>query len=217
VRQRTVTAVTHYDAANRKADTWDMSYNPNDREQKRYVDSPVVADIFMSLMGVALGFATWASLTQASPQYLAAGIMGFFALLCVFGVLSQKRRTFTFDQTTQTMSWTSRGLRENTSGTVAFKDISTFLDSMQDKQTVLYRIMIQMPQQTLPLSNAYNWPLKQAEAKMLEIRTLLGQPTDTPIDDSAAQQQRNLISIATTAGQQTDDGKPHVFVKIFRQ
>lgn len=194
-----------------------MDYNPNDKAQQRYVDSPVVADVFMSLMGVALSIATWSAITQATPQYLAAGIMGFFALLCFFGVLTQKRRTFTFDKTTQTMTWTSRGLRENQSGTVPFKDISTFLDSMQDKQTVLYRIMIQMPQQTLPLSNAYNWPLKQAEARLLEIRTLLGQPTDTHVDDSAAQQQRNLISTTTTAAQQTDDGKPHVFVKIFRQ
>jgi hypothetical protein len=156
-----------------EADTCDMSYNPNDMEQRRFVDSPVVADFFMILMGVALGFATWRSITLASPQYIAAALLGFFSLLCFIGVLMQKRRTFTFDATSQTMSWTSRGLRENRSGTVAFKDISIWLDSMQDKQTVLYRVMIQTPDDTWPLTNAYNYPHKQAEAKLSEMRALL--------------------------------------------
>jgi hypothetical protein len=156
-----------------EADTCDMSYNPNDRAQRRYVDSPVVADFFMTLMGVALGIATWRSFTLASPQYIAAAVLGVFSLLCFFGVLMQKRRTFTFDTTSQTMSWTSRGLRENRSGTVAFKDISIWLDSMQDKQTVLYRVMIQTPDDTWPLTNAYNYPHTQAEAKLSEMRALL--------------------------------------------
>ena len=194
-----------------------MDYNPNDKAQQQYVDSPVFADILMSLMGVGLALATWSCFTQASPQYAAGAICGFFAVLCFVGVLTQKRRTFTFDKTTQTLSWTSRGLRENQSSSAAFNDISIFLDSMQDKQTVLYRVMIQTPQQTLPLTNAYDLPLKQAEAKLSEIRTLLGRSTETPTDDSAAQQQRNLIATATDAAQQTGDGKPHVFVKIFRQ
>ena len=150
-----------------------MSYNPNDRAQRRYVDSPILADICMTLMGVALGIATWRSVSLASPQYLAAALLGFFSLLCFFGVLIQKRRTFTFDTTSQTLSWTTRGLRENRSGNVAFKDISIWLDSMRDDQTVLYRIMIQTPEDTLPLTNAYNWPLKQAEEKLSELRALL--------------------------------------------
>ncbi len=161
-----------------------MGYNPNDNAQRRFVDSPVLADIFMSLMGIALGIATWRSVVQPTPQYIAAALLGFFSLLCFFGVSSQRRRTFTFDTTAQTMSWTSRGLGENRSGTVPFKDISTWLDSMSNDKAVMYRVMIETPQDTWPLTNAYSAGLKQAEAVLSEIRALLGKPSDTLADVS---------------------------------
>lgn len=196
-----------------------MDYNPNDKAQRRYVDSPVFADIAMSLFAVVLAIATWSSFQQASPQYVAGGIMGFFTVVLVFGVLTQKRRAFTFDKTTQTMSWTSRGLRENASGSVAFKDISITLDSMQDERATLYRVMIETPEGTWPLTNAYTSGLKRIEATANEIRTLLGQSSDSLIDDSVAQleQQKNMISAATLAGQQTGAPAPEAFIKITRE
>ena len=196
-----------------------MDYNPNDKAQRRYVDSPVIADIAMSLFAVVLAIATWSCFTQASPQYVAGGIMAFFTVVLVFGVFTQKRRTFTFDKTTQTMSWTSRGLRENASGSVAFKDISITLDSMQDERATLYRVMIETPEGTWPLTNAYTSGLKRIEATANDIRTLLGQPTEPLIDDSVAQlkQQKNMISAATLAGQQTGESAPEAFIKITRE
>ena len=151
-----------------------MDFNPRDKNQERYVDSPVFAEILMSLMMVVLGISTWASFRQASPSYIAGAILGFFTLLCAFGVLTQKRRTFTFDKPSKTMSWTSRGLRENASGSVGFGDISITLDSMMDKNMTLYRLMIDTPKGTWPLTNSYNLPLKQAEAQAAHFRELLG-------------------------------------------
>jgi hypothetical protein len=151
-----------------------MDFNPNDKNQERYVDSPVFADILMGLMTVALGIATWASIHQTSPSYIAAAILGFFTILCALGLLTQKRRTFTFDKSSRTVTWTSRGLRENASGSVGFSDISISLDSMMDKNMRLYRLMIETPKVTLPLTNSYNLSLKQAEAQAAHFRELLG-------------------------------------------
>jgi hypothetical protein len=165
-----------------EADTPNMSYNSNDKAQRRYVDSPVFADICMSLFAAALGIATWSSFHQASPQYVAGGIFGFFTLLLIFGVFSQKRRTFTFDKTSGLMTWSSKGLGENKSGSVAFKDISIYLDSMRNNQVTMYRVMIATPQGTWPLTNAYRSGLQFAQSRMIEIRTLLGQPLDSPTE-----------------------------------
>ncbi|HEY7994149.1 MAG: hypothetical protein ACHQY2_00940 [Candidatus Eremiobacterales bacterium] len=151
-----------------------MDFNPNDKNQERYVDSPVFADIMLSVMSVALGIATWASIHQASPSYIAAVILGFFTIACVLGLLTQKRRTFTFDKSSKTMSWTSRGLRENASGSVGFRDISISLDSMMDKNARLYRLMIETSKRTWPFTNSYSLPLKQAEAQAAHLRELLG-------------------------------------------
>ncbi|HET9343307.1 MAG TPA: hypothetical protein VFO25_10380 [Candidatus Eremiobacteraceae bacterium] len=151
-----------------------MDFNPNDKNQERYVDSPVFAEILMILMTVVLGIATWGSIHQTSPSYLAAGIFGFFTILCAIGVLTQKRRTFTFDKASQTMSWTSRGLRENASGSVGFSDVSIGLDSMMDKNMTFYRLMIATPKGTWPLTNSYDLPLKQAEAQAAHLRELVG-------------------------------------------
>jgi len=151
-----------------------MDFNPRDKNQERYIDSPVFADIFMSLMTVLLGIATWGSIHQASPSYVAAAIFGFFTILCAFGVLTQKRRTFTFDKASKTMSWTSRGLRENTSGSVGFGDVNISLDLLMDKNMTFYRLMINTPKGTWPLTNSYNLPLKQAEAQAAHFRDLLG-------------------------------------------
>ena len=196
-----------------------MDYNPNDKAQRRYVDSPVLADIFMTLFAAALGIATWGSITQASPQYVAAAVFGFFTLLLVFGVLSQRRRTFTFDKTSQMLSWTSKGLGENRSGTVAFKDISISLDSMRNNQAVMYRVMIETPQGTWPLTNAYSSGLQRAQARATEIRAILGQPTDTPADDRVAKldQRGNPIAAATIFGQQTSESAPEASIKIIRE
>ena len=151
-----------------------MDFNPRDKNQERYVDSPLFADILMSLMTIALGIATWRSLYEAPPSYLVTAILGFFTLLCAFGVLTQKRRTFTFDASSKTMSWTSRGLRENASGSVGFSDISVTLDSMRDKNMTIYRLMIDTPQGTWPLTNSYDLPLERAEAQAAHFRELLG-------------------------------------------
>jgi hypothetical protein len=196
-----------------------MDYNPNDKAQQRYVDSPVFADVFMILFAAALGIATWSCFTQASPQYVAGGIFGFFTLLLVYGLVSQKRRTFTFDKASQMMSWTSRGLRENKSGAVAFKDISTYLDSMTNNRAVMYRVMIETPEGTWPLTNAYSSGIQFAEKRMSEIRAIIGQPLTSPTDDSVPQikQGKNVISAATIAGQETGESAPEVFMRITRE
>jgi hypothetical protein len=72
------------------------------------------------------------------------------------------------------MSWTSRGLRENASGSVGFRDISISLDSMMDKNARLYRLMIETSKRTWPFTNSYSLPLKQAEAQAAHLRELLG-------------------------------------------
>lgn len=185
-----------------------MEFNPNDKAQRRYVDSPVLADILMSVMAVVLGIATWSCFTQASPQYVAGAVMGLFCLLCAFGVVSQKRRTFTFDKASQTMSWSSKALGENTSGAVAFKDVSIYLDSMRSNRTDSYRVMIETPQGTWPLTAAYRGGLQRAEARAAEIRTMLGQSSATPQGTSS--------SDATIAGKQAGESAPQAFIRITR-
>jgi hypothetical protein len=177
-----------------------MDYNPNDKAQRRFVDSPVLADVVLSIVTIGLGVLTWACFTQASPQYVAGGIFGLLALLCAFGVLSAKRRTFTFDNAAQTMTWTSRGLGENRSGTVAFKDISISLDSTWNRGTEAYRVMIETPQGTWPLTTAYRGGLQRAQARAGELRSLIGQPTDA--------------AAASTPAEATQTGEAAAGVKI---
>ena len=152
-----------------------MDYNPNDKNQERYVDSPVFVDIAMSLFAIMLGFGTYASIRQPSPNLFVVAIFGFFTVVCVVGVLSQKRRTFVFDKSSQTLTWTSRGLRENASGTAPFYDVTVSLDaSTLNEGHESYRLMIATSEGTMPLTNSYDLRLEDAQKRVAHLREVLG-------------------------------------------
>jgi len=159
----------------------------------------VFADIMMGLMAAALGYATWASIRQSPPNYFVTAILGFFTILCFMGLLTQKRRTFTFDKSNRTMTWTSSGLRENASGSVEFSDITISLDGSMIKGTTYYRLLIDTPTATLPLTNSYSLPLKRAEEQSAHLRELIGRPEKSVVEDSIAalSQQHDVIVAAT--------------------
>jgi len=171
---------------------------------QRYVDSPVFIDIILLMFGFALGFGAWSKYIEPDHNLIVVGGLVLGALLCVVSTFAQKRRTFEFDTTSRKLEWTSSGLRERTGGTVDFNDVHITLDPSIDETHKGYRIMINTPQGSWPLATGYDSNDKKVEAKAVQLRAVLGQTSDTLLDDSVAElkKQGNLISAATILGRQ---------------
>ncbi|HET9341314.1 MAG TPA: hypothetical protein VFO25_00115 [Candidatus Eremiobacteraceae bacterium] len=171
---------------------------------QRYVDSPVFIDIVLALFGFALAFGAWSKYIEPDHNLIVVGGLIVGALLCLVSIFAQKRRTFAFDATARKLEWTSHGLRERTGGTVDFNDVRITLDPSIDESHKGYRIMINTPQGSWPLTTGYDANEKNVEAKATQLRSLLGQSSETLLDDSVAElkKQGNLLSAATIVGRQ---------------
>lgn len=181
-----------------------MSSNPNSLGVQRYVDSPMFIDIVLGLFAIALGSGAWMKYQEPGHNLLVVAVLGAGAMLCAISIFAQKRRTFAFDTTSRTLTWTSHGLREHTGGTVDFGDVSITLDPSADENHISYRVMINTPQGSWPLTTGYDANEKRVAEKAAQLRTMLGQTTDALVDDSIAQltKQGNLISAAMLVGRQ---------------
>ena len=171
---------------------------------QRYVDSPAFIDVVLLLFALAFGFGAWLKYTEPDGNLLVVVWFALGALLFVAATFAQKRRTFVFDSTARKLEWTSQGLRERTGGTVDFKDVCITLDPSIDQTHKGYRIMINTPQGSWPLTTGYDSNEKKVEANAVQLRNLLGQSSETLFDDSVAElkKQGNLISAATILGRQ---------------
>lgn len=171
---------------------------------QRYVDSPVFIDIILAMFGFALGFGAWSKYIETDHNVIVVGGLVIGALLCLALIFAQKRRTFAFDTTSRKLEWTSHGVREHTGGTVDFNDVRITLDLSIDESHKGYRIMINTPQGSWPLTTGYDSNEKKVEAKATQLRALLGQSSETLLDDSVAElkKQGNTISAATILGRQ---------------
>ena len=181
-----------------------MSVNPNSLGVQQYVDSPMFIDIVLGLFAIALGSGAWMKYQEPGHNPLLVTVFGVGAVLCAAAIFAQKRRTFAFDTTSRTLTWTSHGLREHTGGTVDFGDISITLDPSVDERHISYRVMINTPQGSWPLTTGYDANEKRVAEKAAQLRTMLGQTSDALMDDSIAQltKQGNLISAAMLIGRQ---------------
>jgi hypothetical protein len=181
-----------------------MNIEPSGLGVQRYVDSPIFIDIVLGLFGFALGFGAWLQYTVPDRNLLVVGGLAIGALLCLVSIFAQKRRTFTFDSTTRKLSWTSGGFRQHTGGTVDFNDVRITLDPSIGQTYTSYRVMINTPQGSWPLTTGYDANDKKVQAKATQLRTLMGQSSETLIDDSVTElkKQGNLISAATILGRQ---------------
>ena len=190
--------------ATKSADTLSMSINPNSLGVQRYVDSPMFIDIVLGLFAIGLGSGAWMTFQQRDHSLLGVAALGVGAVLCAVSIFAQKRRTFAFDTTSRTLTWTSHGLREHTGGTVDFGDVRITLDPSADQSHISYRVMINTPQGSWPLTTGYDANEKRVAEKATQLRTMLGQASDALMDDSIAQltKQGNLISAAMLVGRQ---------------
>ena len=153
-----------------------------------YDDSPWFIEIVLFLSAVGLGLAGWVGLRQHPPAYFIVAVLVFFAIVCVLGMFAQQQhRTYLFDPSISMMTWTCKGLRSQSSGQVAFKDISVTLDgSSESSGGTIYRLMLATPAGQMPLSRAYDSSLKGAQDQAAALRTLLGETSDSLHDDSVA-------------------------------
>jgi hypothetical protein len=138
------------------------------------------------------------------------------AVLCIASIAAQKRRTFLFDASTQTLTWTSRGLREQAASTADFKDVRITLDPSTGEGPTSYRIVVSTPDRSWPLCTGYDANQSRVEAQATRLRALLGQPADGLLDDSVAQLKKsgNLISAATILGRQRGMSTADAFKSI---
>jgi len=181
-----------------------MNIEPSGLGVERYVDSPLFIDIVLGLIGIALGFGAWSQYIVPDHNLILVGGLIIGALLCLASIFAQKRRTFAFDTTSRTLTWTSSGFKEHTGGAVDFNDVRITLDPSVDQTHSGYRVMINTPQGSWPLTTGYDANDKKLQGKATQLRTLLGQSSDTLLDDSVAElkKQGNLISAATILGRQ---------------
>ena len=93
-----------------------MKVNPNGVGVENYVDSPVFIEIVLALAAITFGSIAWLELRKPHGSVLVSLALAASALLCIVGMLAQKRRTFLFDASARTLTWASRGLRERAAG-----------------------------------------------------------------------------------------------------
>jgi hypothetical protein len=194
----------HTRLPNQRADNPNMKSDPAGIGVERYVDSPMFIDIVLGLFALALGYGAWLNFDEPDRNLLAVAGLAIAAVLCVLSIFAQKRRTFAFDRSTQALAWTSRGLRERTSGSVDFKDVDITLEPSPQERYATYRIMVNTPQGSWPLTTGYDSNITRVEAQGAKLRTLLGKSPDTLIDDSIKRlkQQNDLISAAKMVSRQ---------------
>ena len=178
-----------------------MKVNPSGLGREYFVDSPVFIDIVLVLCAIDFGSVAWLKLQQVPPSDVAALLLAAAAVLCI---AAQRRRTFLFDASTQTLTWTSRGLREKMSGTADFKEVRITLDPSTGEGQTQYRIIAGTPDGSWPLCTGYNANQTRVQVQATRLRALLGQSADGLLDDSVAQLTKigNLISAATVLGHQ---------------
>jgi hypothetical protein len=85
------------------------------------------------------------------------------------------------------MHWSARGLFRQSSGDVAFKDITVGVDAFNGDRGVTYRVMLTTPVGSMPLYQAYVGNRQQVEQQAADLRALLGQSSDSQHDGSVAQ------------------------------
>ena len=181
-----------------------MKVNPSGMGREYFVDSPVFIDIVLVLSAIGFGSVAWLKWQQVPPSYIAAVLLAAAGVLCLLLITAQKRRTFLFDASAQTLTWTSRGFRENTSGTTAFKDVRITLDPSTGEGPTQYRIIVTTPNGSWPLCTGYDANQSRVQAQATRLRAMLGQSADGLLDDSVTQLKKagNLISAATVLGHQ---------------
>jgi len=193
-----------------------MKVNPSGMGREYFVDSPVFIDIVLVLCAIGFASVAWLKWQQVPPSYVAASLLAAAAVLCLYCITAQKRRTFLFDASTRTLTWTSRGLRENAAGTTDFKDVRITLDPSTGEGQTQYRVMVSTPNGSWPLSNGYDANQSRVEAQATRLRAMLGQSADGLLDDSVAhlKQAGNLISAATVLGHQRGISTADAFKSI---
>lgn len=193
-----------------------MNVNPSGMGREYFVDSPVFIDIVLVLFAIGFGSVAWLKWQEVPPSYVAASALAAAAMLCLACIAWQKRRTFLFDASAQTLTWTSRGFRENAAGTTDFKDVGITLDPSTGEGQTQYRIVVSTPSGSWPLSNGYDADQTRVQAQAARLRALVGQTAEGLLDDSVAQLQKsgNLISAATVLGHQRGISTADAFKSI---
>jgi hypothetical protein len=193
-----------------------MKVNPNGVGVENYVDSPVFIEIVLALAAITFGSIAWLELRKPHGSVLVSLALAASALLCIVGMLAQKRRTFLFDTSARTLTWASRGLRERAAGTADFKDVRITLEPSTDDGHTNYRIIVSTPDGSWPLTTSYDANQGRIQAQAARLRALLGQPAEGLLDDSVAQltKDRKRIAAALLLGQQQGVSTTEAFKSI---